>query len=348
MPRPARRLLGLDLDDGWKVVSEVIRGPEATGGRFSAGYIVERASGERGFLKALDYSRATLPGVDTPAELQRLTTEYLFERDIVSACVGKSFSRVVRGIGYGKVTVAPGLDGQVEYLIFELAAGDIRKQMSQARRVDAAWRLRVLHQVATGLFQLHTAQVAHQDLKPSNVLDFDSEGIKIGDLGRAAKLRENSPHDGYQIAGARAYAPPELLYGELSADWQCRRIGCDLYHLGSLAVFLFASANMTGLLLAELSLAAHPSQWRGTYRDVLPQVQKAFGQALGKISVALPDGLREEVLTVVRQLCEPDPLLRGHPRDRRSINNRYTCERYVGVFNRLASEAELGKVLTTI
>jgi len=32
---------------------------------------------------------------------------------------------------------------------------------------------------------LNLAQMAHQDLKPSNVLDFEQEGQKLADLGRA-------------------------------------------------------------------------------------------------------------------------------------------------------------------
>jgi hypothetical protein len=78
MVSPARRLLGTTLSGGWKVVQEVVLGTHATGGTFSAGYIVERGS-ERAFLKALDYSSATLPRRDTPAELRRMTTGYLFE-----------------------------------------------------------------------------------------------------------------------------------------------------------------------------------------------------------------------------------------------------------------------------
>ena len=39
---------------------------------------------------------------------------------------------------------------------------------------------------AAALRQLHAAQMAHQDLKPSNVLVFKAEGMsKLGDMGRA-------------------------------------------------------------------------------------------------------------------------------------------------------------------
>ena len=55
---PAHHLKGLDLDDGWTVVEAVKRKPNATGGCFSVGYLVARENGDRGFMKALDYTWA--------------------------------------------------------------------------------------------------------------------------------------------------------------------------------------------------------------------------------------------------------------------------------------------------
>jgi serine/threonine protein kinase len=342
MASPARRLLGMTLSGGWRVLREIQLGTGSTGATFSAGYIVER-QGQSAYLKALDYSSATRPGRDTLMELQRMTTEYLFERDLVLRCAGKGFNRIVKGIDHGKVVVAPGLDGQVEYIIFELAEGDIRRQLAKARAIDLAWVLRVLHHVATGLFQLHNASIAHQDVKPSNVLGFEVGGWKLTDLGRAASQGVTTPHDGYPVAGDPIYAPPELLYGEVSIDWHQRRVACDLFHLGSLAVFLFSNANMTHLLFSEMPREQLPDKWKGSYRDVLPYVRDAFGRAIERFSVSVPSPVRTEMVAAVRQLCEPDPNLRGHPRDRTSVHNRYTCQRYMSLFNLLAARAEYGR-----
>jgi hypothetical protein len=56
--RPAECLVGLELDEGWKVVSQRVPAQHATGRRFSVGYIVEHKSGRRACLEALDFSRA--------------------------------------------------------------------------------------------------------------------------------------------------------------------------------------------------------------------------------------------------------------------------------------------------
>jgi hypothetical protein len=42
---PAHHLAGRTLDGGWKVVSIVTRSPDATGGHFSVGYVVEDRAG---------------------------------------------------------------------------------------------------------------------------------------------------------------------------------------------------------------------------------------------------------------------------------------------------------------
>src|SRR5438552_3088488 len=59
MTNPAKQLAGLELQGGWRVLNAVELGDDHSGGYFSQGYVVEqRGSGRRGFLKALDYTRA--------------------------------------------------------------------------------------------------------------------------------------------------------------------------------------------------------------------------------------------------------------------------------------------------
>ena len=52
------------------------------------------------------------------------------------------------------------------YIILELADGDVRHRLRKVDR-QTAWALRALHHTATGLMQLHSQRIAHQDLRPS-------------------------------------------------------------------------------------------------------------------------------------------------------------------------------------
>jgi len=342
---PAHFLLGKTLNDDWQVVSRVQRLPDATGGHFSVGYFVANTkTGAKGYCKVLDYSHAFVPGVDTARLLQDLTTAFNFERDLLSGC--RRMNRVIRLLADGTVNV-PEADfpNSAQYLIFELADGDIRKTMDAAHQFDVAWTLRTLHHIATGLMQLHKADTAHQDLKPSNVLIFDKVGAKIGDVGRASVRGLTAPHDAVSFPGDCNYAPPEFLYGHISPDWNKRRFGADLYLLGSMVMFMFARTTVTAEIFHRIAPDHRPSRfgglWSGSYADVLLYVRQAFDEALSAFSSHLSGELKGALTEVLRHLCDPDPARRGHPLNRGPNSNQSSVERFVSKFNLLARKAEL-------
>jgi serine/threonine protein kinase len=242
-------LEGRTLPGNWKVLKFAPRCQHATGGKFSTGYIVENTDGRKGFLKAMDYI-AAFQQPNTAEVLEAMTNAYLFEKRICEKCNDHYMKRVVHAIESSSLQADPTQPfSKVEYLIFELADGDIRAHLDAQQNFDIAFALRTLHNVATGLEQLHRAGIAHQDLKPSNVLVFGSGvGSKIGDFGRAWSKDFRAPHDNYPIAGDQGYAPLELLYGEIATEVTRRRYGCDAYHLGSLVVFLFTRVHMNALI----------------------------------------------------------------------------------------------------
>lgn len=335
---PAEQLSGLRLEGGWTVGEMLRRPPESTGGCFSVSYHVVSDGGAKAFLKALDFSEA-LHAPDPARVLQSLTDAYNFERDLLAQCANGRMDRVVRAIADGTIR---GSGLPVQYLILELADGDVRRHLAAVGRIDVAWKLRALHHIATGLWQLHKVGIAHQDMKPSNALVCNTKETKVGDLGRAAYKGHKAPSDNCPCAGDPAYAPPELLYNHLPSDWGQRRFGCDLYLLGSMVVFLFAGVSMTSLLLTEMHADYGWRTWTGTFPDVLPYVRDAFNRALQRFHDSLDERLRSELTQIVRQLCEPDPELRGHHSDRQVKVGMLSLERFVSAFNRLARRAELG------
>jgi serine/threonine protein kinase len=335
----------MSLPGGWQVLERVQKLPSQTGAIFSVGYIVTHESGAKAFLKALDYDRA-LRAPDPARALEGLTKAYNFERDLLART--QRMDRVVTGLADGSVMVPDEQRGDqtVQYLIFELAdCGDIRKYLDILNRFDTAWLLRSLHHIATGLNQLHIAGIAHQDLKPSNVLVFEAAISKIADLGRASARGQTAPHEDYDIAGDPEYAPPELCYGYTPPDWSRRRLGCDVFLLGGMIVFLFGRSNITAMTLEDLAPTLRPRTWQGTYSDVLPYVREAFEHALSifaqDVERSAPT-LVTELVGMVRNLCDPDPELRGDPRERRPGPNQYLLQRYISRFDLLAQRAEMG------
>lgn len=255
LPPPAARLKGLTLSSGWVVTEEIEKLPGATGGQFSCGYKVQK-DGKMAFLKALDYSKAEeiaqATGIDTLTALQGLINAYQFERNLLQDCKKKRMDRVVVALEDGSVKVDTGTFGEVNYLIFEPADGDVRKHLTLFQDLNVLWILRCLHHIATGLYQLHSGKVAHQDLKPSNVLVFDANLSKIADLGCASVQGTISPRDECVFAGDKTYAPPELLYRSVDPDWGRRRQAADVYHMGSMVTFFFCGVSMTAMILDHM------------------------------------------------------------------------------------------------
>jgi eukaryotic-like serine/threonine-protein kinase len=217
----ADKMLGLDLTGGWKVVQK-LQHQGTSGGYFSVPYIAKDQNGKVHFLKAFDFSTAFQPGADVIKELQQLTAAFEHERDILEHCKSRRLSGVVVAVTHGYVQI-PGMppqEGTVYYLIFERADGDVRRQVDNTNRLELLWCLRILDDVTLGLMQVHREAIAHQDLKPSNVLIYD-KNCRIGDFGRSSRRGRQMWVDDLDVAGDTTYAPPELLYSYRHPDFVC-------------------------------------------------------------------------------------------------------------------------------
>ncbi len=358
--RPAEMLVGRVLPGGWVIAEQLQLGPGHTGGNFSVPYRITSpgdagGSHEVRFLKALDLTRALETSGDVVDALNRLTEAYGFERDLVLECADRRMKNVVLGLDAGSLDFDEAdLDPvfhmfkRVPYIVFECADCDVRGGVARgiSEGFDEAWAFRVLHGAANGLGQLHQASIEHQDLKPSNVMSFPNV-VKVGDLGRASPP-DGGLFDDDLIAGDPNHAPPELLYRERLPDDRARRRACDMYHLGSMAVFVFTGANLTSLLSAELEGDFHWSTWPRDYWNALPYVREAHDRLMARLESELPPVPRHDLASTIRELSDPDPLVRGHTRFA-SGADRYNMERYVSIFDRLAvgSEMRLRRVLRT-
>lgn len=330
-------LKGLALPNGWTVTRAIVPGEDATGGHFSNAYLATKDDGTEGFLKAFDFSNA-FKADNVLDELNKLTTAYLYERDLLFYCKERKLRKVVVAVENGEVKVPDydEMNGRVFYLIFQLADGDMRRQVSLDERFDAVWCAKALHDVGVGMYQVHRQMIAHQDLKPSNVLVFGDE-CKIADFGRASRKGHPALHDGLNVAGDRTYAPPEQLYGYVHQEWTVRRFGCDLYMFGNLAAFLFTGINMTAQLYSYVDEQFHPNNWGGTYEEVLPYLMTAFGHVMKDVRTTLDVGAVADVEEIVHELCHPDLSKRGHPKGL-GKSNQYSLERYISRLDIIAKK----------
>ena len=344
--QPAAHLLGVQLEDGWQVVQKVVPGPNRTGGNFSVGYIAEKIdsdgnlTGQTGFIKAIDFSKWQLSGPDFVTALRAMTEAFIFEREVVEKCSGRRMRNVIHGYGHGVVTVGTGPIAPVNYIIFEVADGDVREHLDGLAAFDEAWALRVLHNVANGLNQLHSAEIFHQDLKPSNVLMFP-EATKLGDLGRAHDSEFASPHKDHPAPGDVNYAPPECWYGQVDPDRVYQSRAIDIYHLGSMILFMFTKVSTTAALVTHLDDQFYPHKWAGTFDQVLPYLRVAYDDAMVDLQAQLPPWLRNEFPPWSDSFAIPTLRLRGNPRRPVASKARLSPEHYVSRLDYLARKAEI-------
>jgi serine/threonine protein kinase len=337
----AEYLEGIELGDGWKVASR-LKHESSTGGIFSVPYSVLDKDSKPHFLKAFDFSSAFEPGSDVIRVLQSMTALYEHERDILDFFKAKRLSHVVTAVKHGYVRI-PGMsapEGTVYYLIFELADRDVRSQVDIENRLDCVWCLRVLNDVTLGLWQAHRSAVAHQDLKPSNVLLYRDNISRVADFGRASRRGSVIWLDSLNVPGDCTYAPLELLYSWLHPDFTVRRIGADLYLLGGLAAFMFSGVNVTAAIIGRLDSQFHPNNWTGTYEQVLPHIQRAFAETIAELAPQIDHLVRDEAIAIIRELCNPDVAKRGHPRGI-GRGDQYSLERYKSRFDLMLKQASI-------
>lgn len=349
MINPVFNLEGRQLSNDWMVIKRLpvpgeVGAEGNTGGNFSVGYIVAKA-GKQAFMKVFDIANAFAAPPDRIAfELQRISTAYLHEKDLLELCRSAKLDRIVQVLDNG--TIADGPHPPIFYLIFEQADRDIRAALGALGTVHDAWKFKHLHQVAVGLSQLHRHKVAHQDLKPSNVLLFEqaNEGAKIADLGRASRIGKEAEHDAYMIAGDPSYAPPEQMYGFSAPDWVDRREACDLYHLGALMCFLFSGMSPTVGVLTLLGRDMLPvplGPWQGGYQDAVPFLTAAFTKFMSELKPQLPEWCRQELFELIQSACHPELSKRGDPDSRKMVGRPVGIDRYISRLQMLVKKGEI-------
>lgn len=332
-------LEGRTLKSGWTVTKKASAKPGSTGGNFSVCYIVEK-KGCLGFLKALNI--LSFLREDNPDILQA-TTEMLiafnYEKDLLIRCRDKRMDKVSRLLEADMENIPEFLIANVYYMIFEKADDDVRNHLNFSGDVDIAWKIRSLHHISTGLKQLHSAGIQHQDVKPSNVFIFSEKVSKIGDLGRSLCNDIASPHDGLEFTGDQRYAPPEFFHRFSLPDEMQKLLAIDMFLLGSLATFYFTGQNMTSLLIQNLDKRINILSI--SFDEALAYWDNALDASLSIVTNQLNGHIdAAAIIEQISMLCKPDPRKRGHPTNMRQRGSNFNLERFVSKFNYLAARAE--------
>lgn len=132
--------------------------------------------------------------------------------------------RIVQLIGECK-------DSSGFYMVMEYVPGILKDLLDESVNLSWTCRFQLALDMAEGLAFLHSNNIMHLDLKPSNVLVTRDPRAKLADFGISRQLSEMKTHvtgTDHTTVGAVRYMAPELIT-TLKPKF---RSACDVYSLG--------------------------------------------------------------------------------------------------------------------
>jgi serine/threonine protein kinase len=233
----------------------------------------------------------------------------------------------------------------VNYLIFERADGDCRDILDACDEADALLAVRLTHDCAVALAQLHQQQITHQDVKPANLLGWRSHttqwSAKLADLGRAFCASMEGPHAGMVCPGDTVWASPEVLYaldGDVTRSLRQRQLS-DIFSLGSLLCYVLTGVPYGGLIALELDENHRWTRLQGGYEEAKPFLAEAHAKALGRLREAVHSEAADLVIPLIEEMCHPIVELRGVRRMGHALpSTAAMLERYVSRLDLIAKK----------
>lgn len=250
----------------------------------------------------------------------------------------------------------------VHYLVLELADASLDELVLHRDKLSFVRRMELFRDVVLGTHQMHTADVAHRDIKAENCLVFQQSKksvVKLTDLGRSKRLSEPPrflAEDYINGRGDIRFAPPEALWAQIGPDETSMR-RADLYLLGSVAYELVLGQAITAVAIGT-GLARNIAGWaRGTspldratdFDDKSREIAARYELAFQLFEDQVPAVAREAATDLLRRLCNPDPALREH-RGRAGAQSKdlsWVLDRTDIIVKRLLYAEREAKALTT-
>ena len=345
----AENLMGKEINN-WKVKKRIDRNSDETGGMFSVGYEVIDKNNKLGFLKAFNFKEVFRhENEDMMKVLNAFSEAYNYEKEILEKCSQRRLKHIVNILDAGTIT-ENGYMIPVPYLIFEMAEESLRNRISEInKKVDVIWNLKCIHQIAVALQEIHNSDIAHLDLKPSNILLFEEDFSKLTDFGRSSMKNSNIRvyyEKNGSVEGDRTYAPIERLYGFNEGNWYNIKIGTDFYLLGSFIFQMFTGFSITTAIMLNIDKQFHWINWKGNYNEVYSYICEAYIRVMQKFQILLKGQMdinsATEIENIVNEMCTPDISKRGDPEViKRKGERKYELHRYITRVDRLIKRMEI-------
>ncbi|QKK07934.1 MAG: serine/threonine protein kinase [Planctomycetota bacterium] len=187
-------------------------------------------------------------------------------------------------------------DYEQPFLVYEFIEGESLDRWRKTRARPSCREIAMLvRRLAEGVQAIHTAGVAHRDIKPNNII-IDRQGAAyITDFGLAEEIAARAS---LRSGGSLAFAAPEQLQGEPGSSGNA----VDVYALGGVLYWLLTGNYPNGATTREV-------QQHVTSRLELPEVDRdRYGRS------------EQTLHQIARRALSPDPADRHSSADALAID----------------------------
>ncbi|KAL8431825.1 hypothetical protein ACSSS7_005033 [Eimeria intestinalis] len=204
------------------------------------------------------------------------------------------------------------------YLVFDFMETDLHAVI-RAQILEAIHKQYIIYQLLRAIKYMHSGELLHRDMKPSNILLNSECQVKVADFGLARSVAHSEGGDGgsnpvlTDYVATRWYRAPEILLGST-----CYTKGVDMWSLGCILGELlcgkpiFPGTSTMNQLERVVSLTGRPSPediaairspFAATMMESLPAVKQK------KLEDCFPDA-PAAALDLLKQLLQFNPLKR--------------------------------------
>ncbi|KAL8450497.1 hypothetical protein Emag_003164 [Eimeria magna] len=204
------------------------------------------------------------------------------------------------------------------YLVFDFMETDLHAVI-RAQILEAIHKQYIIYQLLRAIKYMHSGELLHRDMKPSNILLNSECQVKVADFGLARSVAHSEGGDGgsnpvlTDYVATRWYRAPEILLGST-----CYTKGVDMWSLGCILGELlcgkpiFPGTSTMNQLERVVSLTGRPSPediaairspFAATMMESLPAVKQK------KLEDCFPDA-PPAALDLLKQLLQFNPLKR--------------------------------------
>lgn len=148
------------------------------------------------------------------------------------------------------------------YLVMDYCSdGSLMRKLVNRHEFSEAEVAKIIHQIGSALAYVHRKGLCHKDIKPENILIYDSTTFVLGDFGISTRIRRtmahnmaSAPSDQKYTSFTPAFAPPESNIRVPAPSGDVFSFGATLYEVtaGSLPFEQMGRAIQEGAIIPPI------------------------------------------------------------------------------------------------